>query len=214
MSRLLLRFVLVALVSAASLPKPLKAACIAFRSPNRDLWIEVVSCSDQVSKEVADELFFDALESGNTGGTRFAVPRAEQALRESPGLLIVAREVAFADSTQPFTKHTPQGAFETAYSDRPGEWQSAGPQPERRFFLGSAEATCETLGQGERIVVREVFRCCDTGRGPEIGCILRVSELVPSPKAPPTAEELSDPFRAPAGRSTEPPISPASPSNP
>lgn len=189
----------------------LSAVCIASRSPDRDLWIEVVSCSDRVRTEVADELFFDALAAGDSGGARFAAPRAAEVLRESPGVLLVARELAFADSTQPFSKRTPQGGFETAYSDRPGEWQSAGTQPERRFFLGSDEATCETFVQGERIVVREVFRCCDTGRGPEIGCILRVSELVPSPKAPPTAEELSEPGSAPAGPSEEPPIATGSP---
>ncbi len=119
------------------------------------------------------------------------MPRATQLLRATPGVLIVAREVAFADSTRPFTKRTPTGKSETVYSDRPGEWQSAGTQPERRFFLGSAEATCEALLGDGRIVVREVFRCCDTGRGPELGCILQVSELVPSPKAPPTDTELA-----------------------
>lgn len=45
--------------------------------------------------------------------------------------------------------------------------------------------------RGGRIVVREVSCCCDTGRGPEIGCIVQASELVPSPKAPPTDAELA-----------------------
>ena len=119
------------------------------------------------------------------------MPRAAELLRATPGVLIVAREMAFANSTLPFTKRTPSGKSETVYSDRPGERQSAGTQPERRFFLGSAETACEALVGGGRIVVREVSRCCDTGRGPEIGCILQVSELVPSPKAPPTDAELA-----------------------
>jgi hypothetical protein len=126
----------------------LPAFCSSSRSPERDLWIEVVSCSDQVLQEVTDELFVQAL--ARTGGdwTRFAAPRATELLRATPGVLIVAREVAFADSTRPFTKRTPTGKSESAYSDRPGEWQSAGTQPERRFFLGSAEATCEGLMAG------------------------------------------------------------------
>lgn len=197
------RFAL-ALLAAVSVARDLPAVCSSSRSPERDLWIEVVSCSDQVLQEVSDELFVQAL--GRTGGdwTRFAVPRAKELLRATPEVLIVAREVAFADSTRPFTKRTPGGESKTVYSDRPGDWQGAGTQPEGCFFLGSAEATCEALIGGGRIVVREVSRCCDTGRGPELGCILRVSELVPSLKAPPTADEISDVSVAPAASSAEP----------
>lgn len=106
-------------------------------------------------------------------------------------LAMALLQVAFADSTLPFTKGTLAGESETVYSGRPGEWQSARTQLERRFFLGSDAATCEALIGGGRIVVREVSRCCDTCRGPEIGCILSVSELVPRPKAPPTDAELA-----------------------
>ncbi len=187
-----MRALALALLASLSLAGDLSAVCIASRPPERDLWIEVVSCSDQVLQEVADELFFQALGRTDEDWTRSAVARATKVLRETPGLLIVAREIAFADSSLPFARMTPQGTLDFVYSDRPGEWQSAGTQTGRRFFLGSAEATCEALMGGGRIVVREVSRCCDTGRGPELGCILQVSELVPSLKEPPTAAELSD----------------------
>ncbi len=186
-----IRALALALLVALSLAPPSRGSCVIFRSPDRDLWVEVVTCSDQVLQEVADELFLQALGRTDQDWTGSSVRRATALLRETPGLLIVARELAFADSALAFAKTNPQGTFETAYSDRPAVWQSAGTQPERRFFLGSAEATCEELTRGKRIVVREVLRCCDTGRGPELGCILQVPELISSAKAPPAPEELA-----------------------
>ncbi len=168
-----------------------EAVCIASRPPERDLWIEVVSCSAQVLQEVSDELFLQALERTDEDWTRYSLLRAAKLLRERPGLLIVAREHAFADSGLAFSKRTPRGTYEAAFSDRPGEWQSSGAQPERRFFLQTAQATCGALLEARLLVVQEVFRCCDTGRGPELGCILDVAELVPSAKAPPTPAELA-----------------------
>ena len=203
-----IRALALALLATLSVAGDLKGSCIIFRSPDRDLWIEVVSCSDQVLREVSNELFLVALGRTDEDWMRYSVPRATALLRETPGLLIVARELAFSDSTLSFAKRTPKGTYESVFSDRPGEWQSAGTQPERRFFLGSAELTCEALSGAKRIVVREVFRCCDTGRGPELGCILQVSELVPSAKAPPTPAEISDVSVAPA-ESTAKPAAPA-----
>lgn len=136
------RSLALSLLAAFSLAKDLPAVCSSSRPPERDLWIEVVSCSDQALLEVTDELFVQAFARTVGDWTRFAAPRATELLYATPGVLIVAREVAFADSTKAFIKRTPSGKSETVYSDRPGEWQSAGTQPERRFFLGSAEATC------------------------------------------------------------------------
>jgi len=198
----LIRALALALLTAPSVAGDLEAVCVASRSPGRDLWIEVVSCSDQVLQEVSDELFLQALERTDEDWTRHSVPSAAKLLRERPGLLIVARERAFADSGFAFSKRTPRGAYEAAYSDRPGEWQSSGTQPERRFFLQTAQATCAALLESRLLVVQEVFRCCDTGRGPELGCILQVSELIPSAKAPPTPAELA--AAEPAERRTSP----------
>lgn len=77
------------------------------------------------------------------------------------------------------------------YSDRPGIWRSSGARLERRFFLGSAIATCEKLLESGGQVVREVSNCCDTRRGSELACIFQVSELVLSVKKPPTPEQLT-----------------------
>ncbi len=180
-----------AVLATLSFAAASEASCIATRPPERDLWIEVVSCSDQALEEVSSELFLQAVGRTDQDWTAGALPRATKLLRETPGVLIVAREQAFADSTQPFSRATAEGLFDTLYSDRPGVWQSSGIQPERRYYLGSAIATCEALLESRRHVVREVFNCCDTGRGPGLSCILQVSELVPSVKAPPTPEELS-----------------------
>lgn len=127
-----------------------------------------------MAQEVSAELFLQALDRTDEDWTRHSVPSAAKLLRERPGLLIVARELAFPDSGSAFSKRTPRGTYEAAFSDRPGGWQSWGTQPERRLFLQSAEATCGALLESRLLVVREVFRCCVTGRGPELGCILQV----------------------------------------
>ncbi len=134
------------LLMTLSLASVSEAVCIASRSPDRDLWIEVVSCSDHVLQEVSDELFLQALVRTDEDWTRHCVPSAAKLLRERPGLLIVAREHAFADSGLAFSKRTPRGTYEAAFSGRPGEWQSSGAQPERRFFLQTAQATCWSPG--------------------------------------------------------------------
>ncbi len=182
---------LLALLLALSIAQSLEGSCIYTRPPERELWIEVVSCSDQVLREVSTELFVQAAGRTNEDWTGNALPRATQLLREKPGVLIVAREIAFADSALPFYSLKGGVPSEALYSDRPGIWQSSGARPDRRFFLGSAIATCETLVASGRLVVREVSNCCDTGRGPGLACILQVSELVLSAKKPPTPEQLT-----------------------
>lgn len=182
---------LLALVLALPIAPSLEGACINTRPPERDLWIEVVSCSDQVLREVSTELFVQFAGRTDEDWTSHALPRAVQLLREKPGVLIVARELAFADSTLPFYSWEGGVPSKAQYSDRPGVWQSSGARPEVRYFLGSANATCDTLLKSGRQVVREVFNCCDTGRGPGLACILQVSELVLSVKEPPTPEQLT-----------------------
>jgi hypothetical protein len=183
----------------------LEGTCMLSRPPDRDLWLEVVSCSDGALREVSDELFFQAQVSNDADFTRDAVPRAAALLRATPGVLIVARELAFADSATPFTTFDPTGKPVTRFSDRPGKWQSSDTELEGRYFLGSPVATCESLMRAQRLVVREVFRCCDTGRGPELGCILAVGELVVSAKAPPKAGELSPAREMPDDRPADSP---------
>lgn len=91
-----------ALLMTLSRASALEGACMNTRPPERDLWIEVVSCSEQVLREVSNELFVQAVGRTDQDWTRNAVPRATGLLREKPGVLIVARELAFADSALPF----------------------------------------------------------------------------------------------------------------
>ncbi|MEO8198249.1 MAG: hypothetical protein ABI689_16140 [Thermoanaerobaculia bacterium] len=182
---------LLALLTTLSLASSLMAVCSAGR-PERDLWIEIVSCSDGALKDVSDELVLQAFDrTDGVDYSRSAVPRAAELLRQSPGFLVEARVLAFAESTKTFMKRGATGKMELAMADRPGEWQRSELEPAKRYFLASAASTCEALKEPGRVVVREVFRCCDTGRGPELGCILQVSELVTSTKTPPTDKELS-----------------------
>ncbi len=185
------RALALALLMTLARASALEGSCMNTRPPERDLWIEVVSCSDQVLREVSNELFVQAVGRTDQNWTRNAVPRSTGLLREKPGVLIVARELAFADSALPFYSRAGGVPSKALYSDQPGIWQSSGARPERRFFLGSAIATCETLLESGRQVVREVSNCCDTGRGPGLACILQVSELVLSVKKPPTPEQLT-----------------------
>jgi hypothetical protein len=186
-----IRPVVLAILGALVLAANLAGVCMLSRAPDRDLWIEIVSCSDDVLREVSDELLLQALVRTDADFTRGAVPRAAALLRATPGVLIFARELAFADSAMPFTTLDSTGKPITKFSDMPGKWQSSDTELEGRYFLGSPVPTCESLMRAQRLVVREVFRCCDTGRGPERGCILAVGELVVSAKAPPKAGELS-----------------------
>lgn len=112
-------------------------------------------------------------------------------MRATPGLLIVGRVLALADTDGPFSIRDPAGKYVTAVSGWPFEWRPPESEGERRYFLGATRATCEALQAAMRIVVHEHFTCCDTGRSGEIGCVLAVPELRPSSKAPPTAAELS-----------------------
>ena len=61
-----LRALALALLATLSLEGDLPAVCSSSRSLERALWIEVASFSDQALREVADELFFQAL--GRTDG--------------------------------------------------------------------------------------------------------------------------------------------------
>lgn len=60
------------------------------RPPERDLWIEVVSGSDLVLREVSNELFVQAAGRTDEDWTSNAVPRATALLRAKPGVLIGA----------------------------------------------------------------------------------------------------------------------------
>lgn len=182
---------LLALLLTLSMARSLEGSCMNTRPPERDLWIEVVSCSDQVLREVSNELFVQFAGRTDEDWTSHALPRATTLLREKPGVLIVARELAFADSALPFYGWTGGTPSQAMFSDRPGIWQGSGVRPEVRYFLGSAYATCDKLLKSGRQVVREVSNCCDTGRGPGLACILQVSELVLSVKEPPTPEQLT-----------------------
>ena len=96
------------------------------RPPRSFLWIEVVSCSESVVNEIAEVYFVGALHPREDGAdySGTAVLRAEARFRESPGVLLVARQLAFADSTEPFYDLDSDELFTQKFSDRPGEWRS------------------------------------------------------------------------------------------
>lgn len=184
------RSLIFALLVGLSTSGTLEAVCSASQPPDRNLWIELISCSDSAMEEISGELFLQAVERTDADWTGHALPQTRKLLLETPGVLIVARELAFADSNTAFTKRSSTGKYEVAYSDRPGVWQVSEPRPERRYYLGSTHATCGELLEAHRLVAKEVFNCCDTGRGPGIACILQVKQIEPSGKNPPTLEEL------------------------
>lgn len=201
-SRTPLRAWILALLVALSVAEALEGVCAASGSSARYLWLEVVSCSDQVLREVSDELFRQALEGTYGDFTGVAAGAAAALVRKNPGLLIVGRVLAFADTDEPFSVRDPSGKYSTAVSDRPFEWRRLESEDDRRYFLGATHATCAALQEEGRIVVRRHSNCCDTGRSGEIGCVLEVPELRPSQKAPPTDSELAatgiEPTRAAA----------------
>ncbi len=188
--RIPVRSFLLALLTALSVAPASEASCLLSR-PLRYLWLEVVSCSDQVLREVSEESFRQALERTDIDLTRIAAGEAAALVRETPGLLIVGRVIAFADTDEPYSIRKPSGTYRAAVSDPPFQWRPPESEGERRYFLGATHTTCEALQAAMRIVVHERFTCCDTGRSGEIGCVLAVPELRPSSKAPPTASELS-----------------------
>lgn len=143
--------------------------------------------------EIAEVHFLGALTPRDDGAdySGIAMQEARARFLREPGVLIVARQLAFADSTEPFYDFGSGGIIESK-SERPGVWRRTDGERERRYFLGSAEPTCDTLQAGKRVVVQEQPYCCDTGRAGDMGCILEAGQLVPSLKAPPTAEELAD----------------------
>ncbi len=175
---------------ALSLAPASEGSCL-LKGPVRYLWIEVVSCSDTALQEVSEELLRPVLGGIDADFVGETKRYAAELFRETPGLLIVAHELAFADSEAPFTDFDPAGKFATRVSDRIGEWRKPEAASERRYFLGSAQARCESLQAAKPIVVYEQSTCCDTGRSGAIGCILEVPELRSSKKAPPTDAELS-----------------------
>jgi hypothetical protein len=166
---------------------------MATRPPRSYLWVEIVSCSENVVGEIAEVYFLGALTPRDDGAdySGIAMQEARARFLREPGVLIVARQLAFADSTEPFFTFGPKGVPERLESDRPGVWRRTDGEGERRYFLGSAEPTCDTLQAGKRVVVQEQSYCCDTGRAGDMGCILEAGQLVPSQKAPPTDEELA-----------------------
>ena len=83
-----------ALLIAISVSNAVVASCIATRPPDRDLWIELDSCSDTALEEISSELFLQAVGRTDEDWTGHALPRTRQLLRETPGVLIVAREPA------------------------------------------------------------------------------------------------------------------------
>lgn len=183
-----------ALLATFILAADLQGGCMATRPPRSYLWIEIVSCSENVVNEIAGVYFLGALTPRDDGAdySGIAMQEARARFLREPGVLIVARQLAFADSTEPFyTFGPPGGELERQESERPGVWRRTDGERERRYFLGSAEPTCDTLEAGKRVVVQEQSYCCDTGRAGDMGCILQAGQLVPSLKAPPTAEELA-----------------------
>lgn len=178
-----------ALLSVFAAAGPANAVCMSSR-PVRYLWIEVVSCSDTVLQEVSAYLLRpdrDSLDRDFDGETR---RWAEEQVAQTPGVLIAARQLAFADSEAPFT--VLEGSeFSTRTSDRIGEWRCPENTAERRYFLPTRKSTCSSLVGAGRIVVLEDFDCCDTGRSGSIACILEVGRLFESVKAAPTPRELA-----------------------
>lgn len=185
-----MRALALVMLASFSVADRVEGVCSVSR-PARYLWLEVLSCSDQVLREVSEESFRQALERTDMDLTRIAAREAASLVRQTPGLLIVGRVLAFADTDEPFSVREPSGKYRSASSDRPFEWRQPETEGERRYFFGSTHATCEALQADERIIVFEHFTCCDTGRSGAIGCILELPELRPSQKAPPTAAELS-----------------------
>lgn len=178
-----------ALLSVVAAAGPADAACMSSR-PVRYLWIEVASCSDTVLQEVSAYLLRpdrDSLDRDFDGETR---RWAEEQVAQTPGVLIVARQLAFADSEAPFTVRE-DSKYTTRTSDRIGEWRCPENTAERRYFLPTRKSTCSSLMSAGRIVVSEDFDCCDTGRSGSIACILEVGRLFESVKAAPTPQELA-----------------------
>lgn len=189
----------------------LEAGCMSTRPPRSFLWIEIVSCSEAVVKEIADVYFVGALRPRDDGAdySGSALREAQARFRRSPGVLLVARQLAFADSSEPFYVDGPDGPFTKKFSDRPGEWRRTNGESERRFYLNSTEPSCDSLQAGKRAVVQEQGYCCDTGRAGDMGCILEAAELVPSLKEAPKFDLDSSIDIAPAvpapGESTDGP---------
>jgi len=165
------------------------AGCIQVR-PERELWIEIATCSTDTVARASEALFIQSLEQPSHGNPRAPVERARELVQRWPAVLVEAQALAYLEIPTLVTKLEPSGSMRQELEGVGARWQPAESPEIGPFLVYRSSVTCAGLERGARLVVRQASSCCDVSPPSDLPCLLALRAVQPSARAAPGDDEV------------------------
>ncbi len=171
-----------------TVPDPGAAGCIQIQA-ERELWLEIESCSTETVARAADVLFLQSLESPSRDRAA-PVAFAQKLVQRSPAVLVEARTLAFIEIPSLVMKSDEEGRVRWELEGTRGRWQAAETPEPGSYLLFRSEVSCDGLEAGAKIVVRGESSCCDVVPPSDLTCLLARRPVTLSARSAPDPSQI------------------------